>query len=264
MKIKAVVAVKDSLSQQDVGGILSYFKDYFELYSVQDLPYVNKVDSYRIIENEGVSVAITIGGDGTLLGLSRYLPEHVEVIGINMGGRGILAQIDKSKVSELVESYLSKDYIIEKRMRLKAKISGVETVNVLNEFYIQRANFNQTPYFKVYVQGLFEFRERMDGVIVSTPSGSTGYNYSNKGPVVEQDLEAYIINPVMPLKPLPSFVIKPKELHIESSYHAYMIADGQLRYEILPNEEITIFKGDYLSLVKLKTSKSQLQKIIET
>ncbi len=263
MKIKAIIAVKEGIVNQEITNIISNLKEYFELFSVQDLPYVNKVESYKIIESENISSAITIGGDGTLLGLSRYLPEYVEVIGINMGGRGILAQIEKAKVNEFLESYLSKDYIIERRMRLKAKISDLETVNVLNEFYIQRANFNQTPTFSINVENIFTINERMDGLIVSTPSGSTGYNYSNRGPVIEQDIEAIIINPVMPLRALPTIVVKPIMINIISSSHAYIIADGQLRYEVLPNENIAVYKGDYLSLVRLKNSTSQIQKILK-
>mgnify|MGYP001626149957 CR=1 FL=1 len=263
MKIKALIAVKEGIVNQEITNIISTLKEHFELFSVQDLPYVRKVESYRIIENENISSAITIGGDGTLLGLSRYLPEYVEVIGINMGGRGILAQIEKDKVNEFLDSYLSKDYIIEKRMRLRAKISDLETVNVLNEFYIQRANFNQTPTFSIKVENVFVINERMDGLIISTPSGSTGYNYSNRGPVVEQDVEAVILNSVMPLRALPVIIIKPSFINIISSSHAYIIADGQLRYEVSPNECITVYKGDYLSLVRLKNSASQIQKILK-
>lgn len=263
MKIKSLIAVKEGIVNQEVADIISILKEHFELFSVQDLPYVNRVESYRIIEKVNISSAITIGGDGTLLGLSRFLPEHIEVIGINMGGRGILAQIEKERINEFLESYLSKDYLIEKRMRLKARISDLETVNVLNEFYIQRANFNQTPTFSISVENAFAMTERMDGLIISTPSGSTGYNYSNRGPIVEQDIEAVILNPVMPLRALPVIVIKPTLINIVSSSHAYMIADGQLRYEILPKENITVYKGDYLSLVKLKNSISQIQKMLK-
>jgi len=263
VKIKAIIAVKEGIVNQEIANIITNLKEYFELYSVQDLPYVTKVESYKIMESENISLAITIGGDGTLLGLSRYLPEYVEVIGINMGGRGILAQIEKDNINEFLESYLSKDYFIDKRMRLKAKISDLETVNVLNEFYIQRANFNQTPTFSINVKNVLDIKERMDGLIISTPSGSTGYNYSNKGPVVEQELEVTILNPVMPLKALPIIVMKPCLINVASNSHTYIIADGQLRYEVLPNESVSIYKGDYLSLVKLKNSTPQIQKILK-
>lgn len=263
MKIKAIIAVKEGMVNQEVTNMLSMLKEHFELFSIQDLPYVKKVDSYKVIESENISSAITIGGDGTLLGLSRYLPEYVEVIGINMGGRGVLAQIEKDRLGEFIEDYLSKNYIIEKRMRLKAKISDLETVNVLNEFYIQRANFNQTPIFFINVENIVNIKEKMDGLIISTPSGSTGYNYSNRGPIVEQDLELMILNPVMPLKVLPVIIVKPYNINIQVSSHAYIVADGQLRYEVLPGETITIYKGDYLSLVKLKSSTSQINKILK-
>jgi NAD+ kinase len=262
VKIKAILAVKDSLSDTEVENIIARLSEHFVLYSLRELPYTIKVDSYKVIEDEGISTAITIGGDGTLLGLSRFLPEHVEVIGINMGGRGVLAQIDKDSLNEFIEGYLSKKYIIEKRLRLRARISDVETVNVLNEFYIQRANFNQTPYFDVRAEGIFELRERMDGLIISTPSGSTGYNFSNGGPIVDQELETIIINPVLPLRPLPPIIVRPKEIHVVSNLHTYVIADGQLRYEVMPNERIEIFKGEYLSLVRLRSSSSQIQKML--
>ncbi len=263
MKEKAAVAAKSSLSNSELNPILSMLSEEFDLLSVQPLPDVEILESWNQIMKRGIDVAISIGGDGTLLGLARFLPQGVPIVGINMGGRGIIAEVERNEIGQLLSSYRYGNYYIERRLRLKAELARNETFNVLNEFYFQRANFNITPYFEISSFGGIKIRGRMDGVIVSTPTGSTGYNMSNGGPVLIETMEAFIINPVMPIEGMPFIVMPPEELRISCTDYSYMIADGQIKYEVQPGEIVRLFRGDDLRLIKIKKGNNQLLKIIK-
>ncbi|MEM0145709.1 MAG: NAD(+)/NADH kinase [Conexivisphaerales archaeon] len=263
MKEKAAIAVKSSLSNSELNPILLMLTEEFDLLSVQTLPEVEVMENWNQVMRRGIDVAISIGGDGTLLGLARFLPQGVPIAGINMGGRGIIAEVERNEINQLISSYRYGNYYIERRMRLRAEIARNETYNVLNEFFFQRANFNVTPYFEVNSVNGIKFKGRMDGIIISTPTGSTGYNLSNMGPVLIETLEALIINPVMSIDYIPVTVIPPEELRITCTDYSYMIADGQIKYEIQPGESVRVFRGDDLRLIKIKKGNNQFMKVIK-
>ncbi|MCL4343861.1 MAG: NAD(+)/NADH kinase [Nitrososphaerota archaeon] len=263
MKEKAAIAAKSSLSISELGPVLSMLTEEFDLLGVQQLPEVEVLENWNQIMKRGIDVAISIGGDGTLLGLARFLPQGVPIVGINMGGRGIIAEVERNEISQLLSSYRYGNYYIERRLRLRAELARNETFNVLNEFYFQRANFNVTPYFEISSVNGIKLQSRMDGIIISTPTGSTGYNMSNMGPVLIETLETFIINPVMAINYIPVAVIPPVELRISCSDYSYMIADGQIKYEIQPGESVRVFRGDDLRLIKIKKGNNQLLKMIK-
>jgi len=263
VKEKAAVAVKSSLSDSELNPILSMLSNEFDLLSVQRLPNVETFESWNQIMKMGINIAISIGGDGTLLGLARFLPADVPIVGVNMGGRGIIAEVERNEIGQLLSSYRDGNYYVERRLRLKAEISKSETFNVLNEFYFQRANFNITPYFEISSTDGINIRGRMDGLIVSTPTGSTGYNMSNRGPVLIETMEAFIINPVMPIEAIPPIVMLPEELKITCTDYSYLIADGQIKYEVQPGEIVRVYRGDDLQLIKIKKGINQLLKVIK-
>jgi len=263
MKEKAAIAAKSSLSNAELSPLLSMLIEEFDLLSAQSLPNVEVLENWNQVMRRGVEIAISIGGDGTLLGLARFLPQGVPIVGINMGGRGIIAEVERNEMNELLSAYRYGNYYIERRLRLKAEIVRNETFNVLNEFYFQRANFNVTPYFEVNSTIGIKFKSRMDGIIISTPTGSTGYNLSNGGPILIETLESFIMNPVMPIDHIPVTVIPPDELTIKCSDYSYMVADGQIKYEIQPGETVRVFRGDDLRLIKIKRGNSQFLKMIK-
>jgi NAD+ kinase len=263
VKEKAAIAAKSSLSISELGPVLSMLTEEFDLLGVQQLPEVEVLENWNQIMKRGIDVAISIGGDGTLLGLARFLPQGVPIVGINMGGRGIIAEVERNEISQLLSSYRYGNYYIERRLRLRAELARNETFNVLNEFYFQRANFNVTPYFEISSVNGIKLQSRMDGIIISTPTGSTGYNMSNMGPVLIETLETFIINPVMAINYIPVAVIPPVELRISCSDYSYMIADGQIKYEIQPGESVRVFRGDDLRLIKIKKGNNQLLKMIK-
>lgn len=146
---------------------------------------------------------IVLGGDGTLLQAAIDLGDlDVPFLGINMGTLGFLAEVNVSDIEKALDKLIEGSYEIEKRMMLFGRsLSGeVEKDNAraLNDIVITRKGSLEIINFNIYVNGQFLHRYHADGIIVATPTGSTGYNLSAGGPVVEPKASLILISPICP------------------------------------------------------------------
>ncbi len=144
---------------------------------------------------------IVLGGDGTILQASHDLISiDVPILGINIGTLGFLADIELHNVYEALDSLFVDDYVLEHRMMLEGCIKRSNEKpyisNALNEVVIERSGFSRIISLSVYVNGQFANRYRGDGILISTPTGSTGYNLSAGGPVVKPDNQVIILTPI--------------------------------------------------------------------
>lgn len=144
---------------------------------------------------------IVLGGDGTILQASHDLISiDVPILGINIGTLGFLADIELHNVYEALDSLFIDDYVLEHRMMLEGCIKRSNEKhyisNALNEVVIERSGFSRIISLSVYVNGQFANRYRGDGILISTPTGSTGYNLSAGGPVVKPDNQVIILTPI--------------------------------------------------------------------
>ncbi|MBE2895674.1 NAD(+) kinase [Pasteurellaceae bacterium HPA106] len=149
-------------------------------------------------------LAIVIGGDGNMLGKARILARYdIAVIGINRGHLGFLTDIDpKNAYSQLHALLEGGEYFIEERFLLDAFIErdGVPTLinNAVNEVVIHPAKIAHMIDFQVYIDNKFAFSQRSDGLIISTPTGSTAYSLSAGGPILTPQLNAIALVPMFP------------------------------------------------------------------
>ena len=146
---------------------------------------------------------IVLGGDGTVLQAARLTKkQHVPIIGVNLGTLGYMTEIETSVLEESLERLISGDYIQESRMMLNGRISFLDgTVRedwALNDIVISRSGSLQIIKFNIFVNGQFLNEYSADGVIVTTPTGSTGYNLSAGGPLVEPGAKLIMLTPICP------------------------------------------------------------------
>lgn len=146
---------------------------------------------------------LVLGGDGTLLEAARDTAHlNIPLIGVNLGTLGYLAEVEKSNLAEALDRLCAGDYQIDKRMMLEGCMTpegGAEIINyALNDVVISRNGPLQVIHFHIYVNGHFLKGYSADGIIVSTPTGSTGYNMSAGGPIVEPDAKLLVITPICP------------------------------------------------------------------
>lgn len=148
---------------------------------------------------------IALGGDGTILRVSRDLRSfNLPVVGVNLGTLGFLAEIEPEQVYPVLERLMADDYDLEERMNIcgsiykKGKSESVLTDVALNDIVVSRAGFSRIIGLRVYVNGRIMDIYEADGLIVSTPTGSTGYNLSAGGPIVSPRTNVMIITPISP------------------------------------------------------------------
>lgn len=156
---------------------------------------------------EDTDTAIVLGGDGTILQAAHDLISlNIPIMGINLGTLGFLAETEKQNISMALEALLNNNYKIEKRMMLKACVDRNKHMDhgshsyttALNDIVIARSGFSRIIGVSIYVNGAHLNDFRGDGVIISTPTGSTGYNLSAGGPVVTPEADLIIITPICP------------------------------------------------------------------
>ena len=170
----------------------STFKDCNENY-ITDLSHLP----------DDVECAIVLGGDGTIIQAANDLiGRNIPILGINLGTLGFLAEIERHNIYQALDSLLSGDFRIENRDMLHGEIYNNQelcyTGEALNDIVITRSGFSRIISVEIHVNNELVSNFRGDGVIVSTPTGSTGYNLSAGGPVIKPDASAIIITPICP------------------------------------------------------------------
>ena len=146
---------------------------------------------------------IVLGGDGTVLQAARETKRlHIPIIGVNLGTLGYMTEIEPAHLEEALERLIAGDYVQESRMMLngKAYYSDGTTPEgwALNDIVISRSGSLQIIKFNIYVNGQFLNAYQADGMIVTTPTGSTGYNLSAGGPLIEPRAQLITLTPICP------------------------------------------------------------------
>ena len=152
---------------------------------------------------EDVDCVLVLGGDGTVLRAARDLVErHLPLFGVNLGTLGYLAEVDQEHVEEALDHLILDEYITEDHMMLKGVVwqEGREILSdvSLNDIVIARSGKIRVMDFKIYVNDRFLNDYSADGIIISTPTGSTGYNLSAGGPIVSPAASLILITPIAP------------------------------------------------------------------
>lgn len=196
--------------------------------------------------NESVDLAITVGGDGTLLKAARfYAPLETPILGVNMGRLGFLAQSNPDEIEMLVNKIINGQYKIQNRMMLSA-LDG--KINALNDMVIKGDSFSRTAKLYLSINNKVVCEYLADGIIVATPTGSTAYTLSAGGPVIVPEIDAMVIVPICPhtLTARPLVIPANESVKIyscESCNKIRLSADGQSTIDIDTNTHIEIKKS---------------------
>ena len=187
-----------------------------------------KIDTLEELKKVKLDLVITLGGDGTTLRVFRNLENETPILTINVGGnRGILAEITIEEFDETINQILKNKFFLDKRTRVVASCKGKEFPPALNEIYINRTNLTKTAEIKIKFQN-DTIKQKMDGVIIATPSGSTGHSFSLGGPILHESLDVLIITPVAPVYRLESIVVPDEKIEITCSHDCNIVMDAQV------------------------------------
>ena len=187
-----------------------------------------KVETLDELKKEKLDLVVTLGGDGTTLRVFRYLENDTPILTINVGGnRGILSEITIDEIDDAIDKILKDKFFLDKRIRVVASCGGKEFPPALNEIYICRTNLTKTAEIEIKFQD-DTVKQKMDGVIIATPSGSTGHSFSLGGPILHESLDVLIITPVAPVYRLESIVVPDEKIEIISSQDCSIVMDAQV------------------------------------
>ena len=210
---------------------------------------------------------LVLGGDGTLLRAARnLLNQDIPLLGINLGTLGYLAEVEIAAIEEALDKLLADRFTREERMMLEGQVRRQDMAEqnyALNDIVISRCGSLQVLTFQIYVNGQFLNSYSADGMIVATPTGSTGYNMSAGGPIVEPGASLLLLTPICPhTLNTRSIVLAPDEeiriaiprgkdgqrQTVEASY------DGSHKVRLQTDDSIVIRRADKTTgILKLNT-----------
>ncbi len=201
-----------------------------------------QIETLEELKKEKLDLIITLGGDGTTLRVFRNLDNETPILTINVGGnRGILAEITIEEIDKAIDEMLKDNFFLDKRTRVVASCGGKEFPPALNEIYITRTNLTKTAEIKIKFQDDI-VKQKMDGMIIATPSGSTGHSFSLGGPILHESLDVLILTPVAPVYRLASLVVPDEKIEITCSHDCNIAMDAQVVKTVGYEEPITIKK----------------------
>ena len=209
---------------------------------------------FHEFQKMNVDMIFAMGGDGTTLRALRIIPYNVPLFSINVGGhRGILSEATMDHIEQTIADILNGNYSIESSIRISTTLNGVSLPPALNDILFCRSNMTRTPTISIRFNNDIII-QKMDGLILSTPIGSTGHSLSLGGPIVHELLDCFILSPIAPLSRIPKLIIDPREIEISSNYKMQLILDGQKVYQINEQDRIRIelscFKANFIRLRK--------------
>jgi NAD+ kinase len=141
--------------------------------------------------------AIVIGGDGSFIEAARVLEERdIPILGINMGTLGYLTEVELNHIDEAIEKVVNGEYSLEERMMLEGEFQNGDSNVALNDIVVSRKGALRVIHFRLFVNGELLNSYKADGIILSTPTGSTAYNLSAGGPIVEPTASLIVITPI--------------------------------------------------------------------
>ena len=182
-----------------------------------------------------VDFLLCFGGDGTLIsGVRIFSDPSVPVLGVHLGGLGFLAQITPEVLIDKLESVKNNEFKIQDRLVLSAKISGNEdSYYAVNDFVVQNETSFRVTSLSLFIDNQHVSDYKSDGIIISTPTGSTAYSLSSGGPIVQPDVFSIVITPIAPHSLTSRPLVLPSDVEVEfrfskeSENDLKLIVDGQ-------------------------------------
>ena len=222
------------------------------------------------IPEEEIEFLLSMGGDGTILELvHKYSHLNAAIIGINLGHLGFMADIPVSEIYPSLQSLIAGDYRIDERITLQGELPTGESTFAVNDFVVHRGKNAKLVEMAIHVDGSYLNTFQADGIIFSTPNGSTAYSLAAGGPILTPNLDALVITPISPhtISNRPVVLSAHEEVKIQylSPYDPLEVsADGLLNYPLHTGDVLKINRGekifrlvsltrhDYFSTVRTK------------
>lgn len=228
----------------------SMTKKHLNVLPEEQLSQVAKLPGGVPFSKMDADLIVTVGGDGTVLKTCMAIPRpETPILAVNMGRRGYLTEVDSGNATHAIESFVKGTCKTEERVKLSAAIEGEAAVDGLNEVVVTSGTPSKMLQFAVSIDKsqLLEFRG--DGLIVSTPTGSTAYSLSAGGPIVDNSVEAFVVTFICPLEHLTPLVVsmdnRIKVDLVAPKLKGTLVVDGRFQRELQPQTSVTIARSSH-------------------
>ena len=213
----------------------------------------NHSNFYDSTTPPNVDFLLCLGGDGTLIaGVRIFSKPTIPVLGVHIGGLGFLAQITPKELTEKLDMIKDDDFTTQERLVLNAKISNNDhSYFAINDFVVQNETAYRVTSLSLYIDGKHVSDYKSDGIIISTPTGSTAYSLSSGGPIVQPDVFSIVVTPIAPHSLTSRPLVLPADVNIEFRFNGdsekelKLIADGQNIENLTNNSTVTIFQAQH-------------------
>lgn len=212
------------------------------------------IDQYEIIKQgqyEDIELLIVLGGDGTLLGVAREFSHKIKspMLGVNIGNLGFLSSIEINEVDIALEKISKGLFKVENKMMLQCSIKGNSDISnrALNDVVVSKGTLSRIIEYKVYIDDIFYSTFKADGIIISTPVGSTAYSFSAGGPLITPNVKVISIIPICAHTPNARPLIVSGESKVEiipnlDKEDIFVTVDGQKSFKLNKGNVVTIEK----------------------
>jgi NAD+ kinase len=244
MKIAAVLIVTKP-HQPDVARVAADLARWFEKKGIRasmDATIASNAD-----------LCVVVGGDGTLLAAARLMGDHqVPILAINYGGMGFLTEVRREEMYDALEGVILGETSTNTRMMMDVSVHRNGTLvashQALNDMVIHKGTLARIIELEARVDGQYVSKYRSDGLLLSTPTGSTAYNVSAGGPIVYPTMEAIIMTPIASHTLTNRPLVLPPESRIEITLQSipddvYVTVDGQVGAKLEPGDHVTVRKS---------------------
>lgn len=199
-------------------------------------------------------VIIVFGGDGTLLSVARLVGNSgVPILGVNLGGLGFITELSRNEVRNNINLIFSEDCCFEERIMMLADVyrggKKIAQHNALNDVVLNKSALARMFEIDIRINKQYVTTFRVDGLIVSTPTGSTGHSLSAGGPILYPTLESFLMTPICPHTLTSRPIVLPDTFVLEASIRSgddvYLTLDGQVGLPLQVKDKVRIKKADY-------------------
>ena len=224
-------------------------------------------------------LAITLGGDGTLLYAARILAsvgggnaaggspaQDIPILAVNLGDFGFITEISRKEWARALDRYLAGQLGVSRRIMFDAVVQrggrAIACFSGLNDAVVRSSEYSRIVGLRLHLSSTYIARYRADGVILATPTGSTAYSMSAGGPILHPEMEAFILNPICPftLASRPMVVPDREELTVEVEERQrtgiVLLVDGQEMYRLQPGDRVVFRKSARSTLIILSDQRN--------
>jgi NAD+ kinase len=214
---------------------------------------VEAVKTPTEIDPAALDLAVVLGGDGTLLGAAREVGvKGVPILGVNLGGLGFLTAVGQNRMYDVLQRWLAGEHRVQERMTLEGRVirDGREVKRglVLNDLVINKAALARILALTTFIDYGFLTTFRADGLIISTPTGSTAYNLAAGGPILVPGIKGIILTPICPFtltnRPLVLGDEAKIEVRLERANGAYLTYDGQVGFDLADGDRVQVERAE--------------------